>query len=258
MNSGGTGIVIDMVTNTEVPINAPSLELPYSMGLYIDGYGIVVKAASPQFNFSNLNDFTVFSALDFAARSEGSDNISAMVRNHRELWMLGTLTSEVWQDVSSGNIIFAPIQGVFLEAGCVAPYSALSVDNTVYWIGQSVQGQGLVFRANGYTPERISTPSIEYQLSLSSDLSQAIAFSFQLLSHTFYLIYVPDLLYTFVFDLSTQVWSVFAQWNIVNGTWLPWYGRCACHAFGKTLIGDRSTGNVYEVSFDFLDHELTP
>lgn len=253
--SGGTGIVFDMVTNTSAPITAPALSLPYSLAIYIDGYGVVLKKDSPQFNFSNLNDFTVFDALDFASRSEGSDNIVSMVRNHREIWLLGSLTTEVWQDVSQGNTIFAPIQGVFIEAGCIATYSALSVDNTVFWLGQSVQGHGLVFRANGYTPERISTPSIEFQLAQSTRLSETIGFSFQLESHTVYGLYVPDLPYTFIFDISTGRWSVFARWTAF-GEWIPWFARCSCHAFGKTLVGDRSSGTIYEVSFDFLDNLL--
>src|SRR5262245_58753276 len=52
--SGGDGIVIDLLTNTQVPITAPSLTPPYSQCIYIDGYGVILKTDTIQFNFSAL------------------------------------------------------------------------------------------------------------------------------------------------------------------------------------------------------------
>ncbi len=254
--SGGDGIVVDMVLNTVDPIVAPGLELPYSLCLYIDGYGVVVKANSPQFNFSQLNDFSVFDALDFAARSEGPDNISFMCRNHRELPMMGTQTSEVWQD--DGVTPFSPIQGVFIEQGSCATYAGVQVDNTVYWLGENKDGAIQVFRLNGYTPERVSTPSVEYFLRQSTQIDRAIGWAMQLEGHTFYVLYVADLPGTWVYDVAVKVWTVWAQWRVLDGTWTPWIGRCHAYAFGKHLIGDRSSGTIYEVSFDLLDNELGP
>ncbi len=252
--SGGTGIVFDLALNTQAPINAPGLEPPYSMCLYIDGYGVVVKANSPQFNFSAINDLSTFSALDFAARSEGPDNISFMVRNHRELPLVGTRTSEVWQD--DGVTPFSPIQGVFIEQGSVAPYAGVQVDNTVFWVGQNKDGAIQVFRLNGYTPERVSTASVEYFLRQSTQIEHAIGWAMQLEGHTFYVLYVADLPYTWVYDVAVQKWTVWARWRTVDGTWIPWFGRCHCYAFGKHLIGDRSSGTIYETSFDLLDNQV--
>ncbi len=252
--SGGTGIVYDLATNSQIPITAPNLDPPYTMAAYIDTYGLVVKAFSPKFQFSALNDFSNWVAFDFAARSEGPDNISAIVRNHRELWILGTLTSEVWYD--DGVTPFAPIQGVFIEQGCIATFSALGLDNTVFWLGQNIQGQGQVFRANGYTPERISDEAVDFALAQSDQLRNTIAWSFQLQGHLFYGLYVPDLPTTWVYDVSTKIWAEWARWDISTATFIPWFARCSCHAFGRTLIGDRSSSTIYEVNFDLLDNEV--
>lgn len=251
--SGPDGIVYDLITNTQTPITAPGLTLPYSMVLFIDGYGIVVKANSIQFNFSNLEDFSTFDAIDVSQRSEGSDNISAMVRSHRELWMLGTITSEVWYD--DGVTPFSPIQGVFIDQGCVAQFSALAVDNTVWWLGRDVHGQGIVYRANGYTPERVSTFGVETALRQSAQLENTIAWAFQQRGHTFYGLYVPDLPTTWVYDLSAKAWHEWGIWDSTACVYHPWFARCSCQAFGKTLIGDRTSGTIREVSFDYFDDE---
>ncbi len=253
--SGGTGIVVDLLTNTQTPISAPALVLPYSTCAFMDGYGIVLKANSPQFNISNREDFSVFDPLDVAQRSEGSDNLVAMVRHHRELLMLGSLTSEIWFD--NGDLFpFAPVQGVFLEHGCVATYSAVGVDNTAYWLGANIHGQGIVFRLNGYTPERVSNPAVELALSRSTNLSAAIAWALQMEGHTWYVLYVPDLDTTWTYDVGEQVWCEWARWRVATSQWLPWFGRCHAAAFGTHLVGDRSSGTIYEVSFDLLDNQV--
>ena len=84
------------------------------------------KTDSRTFAFSDLEDGTVWAALDVNERSEASDNIVAMVRSHREIWLLGSQTSEVWFDQGDPLNPFAPIQGVFVEQGCAAPYSGIS------------------------------------------------------------------------------------------------------------------------------------
>lgn len=256
VNSGGSGIIYEIQTLSQAPISAPSLVLPYSMGLYIDTYGVVVKANSPEFNFSDPNDLSTFPSLNFAARSEGSDNISAMVRNHRELVILGTRTSEVWFD--DGVTPFTPIPGVFIEKGCIATFSALEVDNTVVWLGQGMEGAGMVFRLNGYTPERLSTPAIEFILAESDRLDDAIAWTMELSGHLFYFLFIPDLAWTLVYDFSVQRWTKWARWNTDLGIWQPWFGRCHCYAFGKHLIGDRGSGTIYEVTFDQLTNAVGP
>lgn len=254
--SGGSGIVYDLVTNAEDQLDAGDLVPPYSMALFIDGYAVVLKRDSIQFNFSQLEDISVYSALDVSKRSEATDNISAICRSHREFWVLGERTSEVWYD--DGVTPFSPIQGVFVEQGCVAPFSALNLDNTIFWLGQSFQGgQPIVYRANGYQPERISTTGIERYLMQSAQLRYAIGWSFSLQGHLFYGLYLADLPTTPVYDVSTQLWSEWARWDVTTGTWLPWFARCACDAFGKILIGDRSSSHIYEVTWDAYENTVT-
>jgi hypothetical protein len=42
---------------------------------------------------------------------------------HREAWLIGTQTTEVWYNAGNAQFSFAELPGVFIEHGCVAPYS---------------------------------------------------------------------------------------------------------------------------------------
>jgi hypothetical protein len=45
--------------------------------------------------------------------------------------------------------------------------------DSVFWIGQTRTGSGIVYRMVGHTPQRVSTRAMEQMLAKSTDLSQA-------------------------------------------------------------------------------------
>ena len=52
--------------------------------------------------------------------------------------------------------------GRVIEVGSESPYTVRRLDNSVFFLGSSEQyGQGIVYRLNGYTPQRISTRALE-------------------------------------------------------------------------------------------------
>jgi hypothetical protein len=53
---------------------------------------------------------------------------------------------------------------------------------------------------------------------------------------------------TWVYDASTNLWHERGSWDGVDFTVLP--VRCHAYAFGRHLVGGRSTGNVYAMSTD--------
>jgi hypothetical protein len=129
-----------------------------------------------------------------------------------------------------------------MEVGCVAPFSAQKLDSTFIWLGSDANGQGVVWMANGYRPQRISNLAIEQLIQSSSDLSQAAAYTYQQDGHSFYLLNAPGLPTTLCFDVSTGVWHDRAE--LVNGDYTPIRGTCHAFAYGKHLVG-AADGKVY-------------
>jgi hypothetical protein len=256
--SGGLGYIFNLVTSAFGQIASGGFVTPAAMGAFSDSYFISLKRNSNQFNLSALNDGTTWSALDFARTSDTSDNKTSLIVNHSELWLFGTQRTEVWVNVgnTAGGFPYQPIPGTLIEHGIIAPWSAQRLDNTILWLGGDERGANIVFRANGYTPERISTFAVETYLNSVSTTTDAIGWTFQMEGHAFYLLYVPSADETLVYDVSTNEWFLWALWDDARINWIPHVGRCHAFAFSKHLVGDRSSGVVYEQSLDYLTDEI--
>lgn len=256
ITAGLNGYIFDL--NTNVLTLIADADFPQGtalMGEFMDGYFLVLVYNSRRFQISALEDGTTWDALDVFERSEGSDNVQAMVRVHREIWFPGSLTGEVWYDSGDALTPFQPMQGVFIEQGCANGFTAIRLANTLYWVGQNAEGFGAVYRADGYTPERISTDAVEEAIQ-QSGYSNARAWGYQQDGSSFYVLMLPDLDTSWVYEVATGLWHERATWDSTDCVWLPYRGQCHMFAFNKHLIGDRSTAAIYEMSDDLFTEEL--
>ncbi len=263
--SGGDGFVYTLATNVLVQItntNFPGTGFPDGSALaceFLDGYGIVLWADSREFGISALEDFTLWDPLDVAQRSEGSDNLVGVIRNHRELWFPGTLTGEVWYDSGDALFPFAPVPGVFLEVGA-ATFSMCRVNagsaQTIAWISLDARGRAQVMIADGYSPHRISTTAVERNLQSSTNLNTAKLFCQQQEGHTFLWILVADLQTTWVYDFLTGIWHERALWNTTTCQWEPHPAITSIFAFNTSLVTSRLNGEVYALDLTAYNDEL--
>jgi hypothetical protein len=123
------------------------------------------------------------------------------------------------------------------------------MDNGLFWLGRDRRGQGIVYRANGYTGVRISTHAVEWQIQQYADLSDAIGYTYQQDGHSFYVLVFPSANTTWVYDAATQAWHERA--GFVNGSFTRHRGNCQMAFNNKIVIGDFENGNIY--AFDLED-----
>jgi hypothetical protein len=135
-----------------------------------------------------------------------------------------------------------------MEVGCAAPHSVAKADNSVIWLTRDDRGQGYVVRANGYTPQKISTPAIEYQISQYSDISDAFAYAYQQDGHLFYVLQFPTGDATWVYDFSTGFWHERANYS--GGVYSRHNSNSYSYYRGRHIVGDVATGNLYELDMD--------
>lgn len=240
--------VLTQVADTDIP-SASSIT-------FIDGYFIVSKNASGAFYLSGLYDGTSWDPLDFATAESSPDNLVRVFNAVGLLWLFGAKTSEIWSNIGGTGFPFARVSGAKLEVGCASPYSVVSLDNSVFWIHSDNKGSGIVYRANGFTPERISTFAIEKLLQDAGDFESIRSYAYQEDGHTFYIITGGGLTTSLVFDVSTKQWHERSFLN--NGELSQDLGSCATFAFGKILIGDRTSSKVYEQSLDIFSDNSSP
>lgn len=222
---------------------------------YLAGYFVFVEPDSQRFWITSLLDGTSIDPLDFASAEGAPDGLTSLIVDHQELWLMGTNSVEVWSKTPNDDFPFTAIQGAFIETGCAAPFSVAKADNSIFWLGQDDRGRGIVWRANGYTPVRVSTHAIEYAIAQYAQIQDAIAYTYQQDGHAFYVLTFPSGNATWVFDASTNLWHERASWNTQMGTWYRHRSNCQMAFNNRIIVGDYQNGNIYALSLDtFADN----
>jgi hypothetical protein len=240
---------------------------PIQMAVYCDGFGIALKQNSNQFYVSALLDFTTWPGLSTAQVSEFPDNVVSMIVNQRQIAFLGVKASVIYQNAGAVQQPFLPVQGVFVENGCCAPFATARLDNSVFWLDLDERGQGVARRANGYTPQRISNHAVETFWNTYSTIQDAISFTYTEAGHAFWIIYFPSGVgadgakgvgATWAYDVASQMWSEWTNWNVAKGRHEAFLGQNHAFAFGKHFVGDRQSGNLYQMGVQFLSDAGSP
>jgi hypothetical protein len=122
------------------------------------------------------------------------------------------------------------------------------MDNGLFWLGRDRRGEGIVYRANGYSGIRISTHAVEWQIQQYGDISDAIAYTYQQDGHSFYVLVFPSANTTWVYDAATQAWHERA--GFTDGNFTRHRGNCQMAFNNKVVIGDFANGNIYAFDLD--------
>ncbi|MGB1214611.1 MAG: hypothetical protein ACPG4X_14700 [Pikeienuella sp.] len=215
--------------------------MPADTVAFQDGYFIFNRKGSSQWFLSAIDDGLSITATDFADAEGSPDEVVAVYSDHREVWVFGEETIEVYYNSGNNDFPFERISGTFIERGCAAAFSIADEDNTLFWLGDDK----IVYRAQGYSPQRISTHAIENAIEGYPSVSDAYAFFVSIGGHKFYHLTFPSGQATWVYDVATGLWhereSVTARY---------WRAIGYVQAYGKHLIGDAFVGQIGELDRD--------
>lgn len=211
---------------------------------FIDGYSIHSKPDSGQFFISALNDPTAYTGTNFATAEASPDNLVRVFADRRELWLIGEKTIEVWINTGASAFPFQRISGAFIQRGCAAKFSVASDGVTIYWLGDDY----VIYRANGYNEQRISTHPIEEEIRKFAKKEDAEAFTYSENGHKFYCITFPTGKKTYCYDITTGLWHEKETRNANR-----WRGSSFTEAFGKNYVCDYTSNVVYELDPDTYD-----
>ena len=260
---GINGYVIDISTNAFAQITDPNFYGADFVSL-LDTFYIFNRPATNQFYITGSNvDFILlstvgaFDPLDIAAKAGFNDPIVGIASVHRELWLIGNLTSEVWIGTGAADFYFQQQQGAFINHGCGAPYSISTISNSIMFIMQDQQGNGIVVQAQGYDLGEISTPRIVQEFKSYLTLEDAIGFCFQLGDHAFYCLVFPTASKGWMYDLKTKQWNEW-NWVDINGNLLRPRATCCMFAYGVILVGDWENGKLLQLDLNIANDEGSP
>jgi hypothetical protein len=243
--SGGLLYGFTITTNAFVQVTDPQLSTNIIGVGYIDGYFIVWTP--DRFGLSASLDVINWGA-DIGQRLGASEGIVGGIVDHEVLWLPGGLRTEVWFNSGAASFPFEPIPGVFLEHGLAASHAVAAFGDSIAWLMEDARGGRTVVRNQGYNAVQISTPAIAAMLTACTTVRDAMAWTYQILGHTFFVLSIPSQHLTLQYDAKDEQWSELGLWR--NGEWEADRAVWLTYAFGKHLALDRETGTIWEVSMD--------
>lgn len=243
----GPSFIYNANTNAFQQITDPDFPGAVTVA-FLDGYFVFNEPNSQKIWVTSLYDGLSVAPLDFASAEASPDGVVGLIADHGQIWVYGTNSIQVFFDSGGLDFPLAPVQGAFNELGCAAAYSIAKMDNGLFWLGKDARGQGMVYRANGYAGQRISTHAVEWHIQQYGDLSDTIGYTYQQDGHSFYVLIFPSADTTWVYDVATQAWHERAGFN--NGDFTRHRSNCQVFFNNEVLVGDYQNGNVYAFDLD--------
>lgn len=266
--SGGSLYFYNLQTATFGQVDTvlgTALQGPVLQVGFADGFFIALIKNSQKFQISALEDASIWDPLDIAQVSVFPDNILGMIVDHRELWLYGETKTIPYSDTGNPFFPFEPQPGAIIEQGTIAGFSCVRLDNTTFWLGGDERGSGIAWRAAGYLPARVSNHAVELAWQGYSRIDDVIGYAYQDQGHAFWVLYFPTANKTWVYGVATGMWHErSSRVNQLPGAHLS---RCHVFCFGKHLVGDWASANIYQMAiprpnnlggWSFVDDNGTP
>lgn len=251
MVDGSAGYVWDsstgfaQITDPEFPNGARRLS-------YDSSYAIAESPDDEIMQISASGDFTSWDGLDFTSAESQPDNIVAHVFDHSELWVFGENSIEIFNRTTNADFPYERARDG-IEFGIASAFAVAKLDNTLYWVGAEEGSSLAVWRANGYTPFKVSDHGIDKMLGELEQTDDIICYGYQQEGHPFFVITSPSGNWTIAYDVSTNLWHQRAYYNTTDGSLNRHRANCYVFFDNKHLVGDFELGRIYSLSLDKYD-----
>ena len=251
--SGGTGSYVlsgSQTVSSETMYVLNFTVLPSTDGAFtgadvvdtVDNYFVYNKPNTQQWGASNLLSPISYS-LSFASKDGAPDNLISLIVDHREVYLMGEVSSEVWVDTGTYPFPFQRIPGTSTQHGIVAPFSVARLGNSFAYLSRNIRGQSQIMQMNGYIPQRISTHAVENTL-VNQYVEDAVSWTYQLEGHEVYVINFPTIDITWAYDISTSMWHKWL-WRDNTNAFHRHRGNCSAVFQNMVVVGDWQNGQLY-------------
>lgn len=210
----------------------------------IDNYFVYNNPTTQQWGASDLLS-PISPNTSYSLKDGAPDDLVALIVDHREVYLMGEISSEVWTDVGTVPFPFQRIPGTSTQHGIAAPFSLARLGNSFAYVSRNNRGQAQIMQMNGYIPQRISTHAVENTLA-NQYVGDAVAWTYQLEGHEVFVVTFPSLELTWAYDITTQMWHKWL-YTTNQGTYQRHRGNCCATFQGLVIIGDYENGKLYEL-----------
>jgi len=251
--TGGTGSYVVSTSQTVASTTLYALNfsiMPANDGPFtgatvvdvVDNYFVYNRPNTQQWGASSPLS-SISPALSFSSKDGAPDNLVSMIVDHREVYLIGETSSEVWVDSGLFPFAFQRIPGTSTQHGIAAAFSIARLGNSFAYLSKNIRGDGQIMMMNGYMPTRISNHAVEYSIE-GGFISDARAWTYLIEGHEVYVVSFPTLDLTWAYDIASGMWHKWL-WVDNQNVFHRHRGNCHSHFQGINLVGDHSNGQIY-------------
>ena len=251
--TGGTGSYVVSTSQTVASTTLYALNfsiMPANDGPFtgatvvdvVDNYFVYNRPNTQQWGASSPLS-PISPALSFSSKDGAPDNLVSMIVDHREVYLIGETSSEVWVDSGLFPFAFQRIPGTSTQHGIAAAFSIARLGNSFAYLSKNIRGDGQIMMMNGYMPTRISNHAVEYSIE-GGFISDARAWTYLIEGHEVYVVSFPTLDLTWAYDIASGMWHKWL-WVDNQNVFHRHRGNCHSHFQGINLVGDHSNGQIY-------------
>lgn len=216
---------------------------------FMDTYFLYNQPGTQSMYASQINDGSSYNSLDTASAESKADDLTGLLMDSEELVAFGKKTIEFWYDAGNATgFPFSRRPGEYMNVGCSAKLSILSIDNMVLFLDHRRYVSALT-STSGLTV--VSTPSLNAELAEYSVTSDAQAYEFSENGQLMYVLVFPTEGKVWAYDILTKHWHERHEW--ISGVWSR---HCVnvCTKYndqGIYIAGDYLNGNLYVYHKDY-------
>lgn len=228
--------VVTQITDVDYPSNT-------TRGCaFLDGRFFVMNPAGDIYQ-SALENASSWSSTEFIGSQIEPDQGVYLAKHNNYIAALKLYSTEFFYDAANATgSILSPVQNAAFKVGCASEDSVKEMAGTIVWMGQTRDGFGRgIFRLNGTTPEKISTPQVDKILNADS-LATVYSWSANVGSHMLYGLTLVTSGVTLVYDFSSGLWSFFTYLATTGGS--------------KTITAVTALGVATSTSHGFTDGDI--
>lgn len=214
--------------------------------VFIDGY-FAFTTNSKKWFISALNDGTSYNALDFGTAEADPDNIRSAFVYRNQIYIFGSETIEVFNNVGGADFPFQRVQGFVIPKGIAGKFCVAAFDGSFAWLGQGENETPRVFVFTGNDGQAISNNAVEFNLEQKP--LESIENSFVMTYSSRGRVYI-----SFSFDDECFVYESKASKSAQKPVWHTrtsqienqerWRVNSLVTAYGLLLAGDSVSGRI--------------
>jgi len=205
---------------------------------------LAFNIANGHVRLSALNDGTIWDSTLFFIRVASDPCQALFVDSQSLIWLVGTETYEAWYVTTDPLNPFAPLSGLVGKYGIASSFGWTLVGNQIFWLVANREGAGTVITAQA-GGRAISTYAVDTAIAgyqRTAKISDAEAWSYHDQGHSFAVWNFPSAPATWAYDADQPSWAERGRWT--GARYDLWTPRVHVFAFGKHLVGDRTTGTI--------------